>query len=354
MLFYLSLYLLFFIPVGLGINWRFLFRSSIFLVMALFSCLVLLRGDVGTDTHAYILIVQNIIAAPLNYSFFVQDGWDVEVGFRLLVKLTSLLVDSPQMVLNFVALFPVILYWRFLSSFRISISFLAFAALLISHFLLPYSMNVVRAGIATGFALFVVYYLFQKKYWAAFLCSLLAISFQFSVIFVIAGYLIFARLKSIKSWLLSAALIALLVIVYADRYLEKVELYSSFDKPNEFSGISIFVLQLALWVFVLLQKNRFGWNRHYASFLISAIIFLGTSFSYAFLRIADMMLLLSGLLVLLDSDLNYVRRIRLSGVLIVVIFTLSSFFVLRNISQEDASVGSHWVPYHFFWDKGYM
>ena len=176
----------FFLLLGSLLIKNYNFNKSI-IILILFTFLfpailiVILRGNIGTDTLQYLrhfnsLSIQgyidtfepgfNYLAALINL-FGFKDNFDVAIiGFLIIFLLIKSFSDSKESALLFIyILFPIFFY--------------------------DLSINTLRAGLAFALSSIALDYLYEKQNFKFILFTILSIFMQYSAIFIIIFFLFF-------------------------------------------------------------------------------------------------------------------------------------------------------------------
>jgi hypothetical protein len=243
----------------------------------LFCCLipaffvVVLRGQVGTDTASYLRIIDNI-AANIENS-------DVEIGFELVAKLLLGLGFSSQAV---VAAFSWLICALLIIAFsKTKDEVLIFVFLIFPIFFYDMTMNGLRYGIAFCFAKIAFNAIEEGKRKTFALMGLASVSFHLSGFILLV--LLMARRFNFRYLMIGGVLATVLVFIFLDRLIFKFTVYGDLQAPNGLSGLAPLLLVILLYISTILTSLK---DVKYLTFLLilETAFFLMAKFSYAGLR----------------------------------------------------------------------
>ncbi len=268
-----------------------------------------------------------VVVSELFLYFTHSEVWAVRaIGFlfMLMLLLFYMRADSAEQKVFFLYLFPAFVY--------------------------QLGMNAIRFGLAFAFVLLGWQALRRKKVWAYFFLSLLAILFHYSA-FVLA-FLLFLQEKNLRkpqvafSLVVLLTLLAILIVIKEDYFQAKLFLYADYSSPSPWSGLSrsSAVFLILLGFVIPFSKDRIG----FALWLLVPTLMGQTLalFSYAGLRILDLMAVGTPLLLLRWFDRNSVvpSRVFWSGLAFAGI--LSCLFLYRNfLSDYDGQLTGTLTPF---------
>lgn len=327
------------------------YKGSFFYCVAViyFGVLAVFRGNVGTDTHNYEVIIGSFRGSQGIL------GW--EPGFIYLVKVLQLSTISDALVIRIVSLlfflgvFSLIFRggrdWRYF----IMVFF-------VPGYFLAYSMNVLRVGLATLIVLYLVRVVIEHGRGVKIVClSMLAVIFQYSIMFSLF-FLFFSSVKVWSGkrfiWLIGLSFLAFCLLYTAkDYFIFKLGAYTDNEYVNAggFSGLSIVAVLLVLLCsigFSSLSKNTksklivFG-------FVMMAMFYFMASYTYAGLRLLDLLSVSLALAAVLQHAMAE-RKFNnfFKGGLFLAGF-LSGLSTMKGFIEFEGVGESPFLPYHFFW-----
>lgn len=325
------------------------YRGRFFCFVILFYCLLLafLRGDVGTDTHTYELILARIEAKDV-----AAVG---EIGF---IFISHLLLDIfPSVEVSVRAISLVFFGIMFLYIYRSNND----ERFLMLSFFLPsfaylYSMNVLRVGLASVLLLIVSQSIRKSGSLGKIKYGALSFSFHYSILFSFF-FLYISRKEWMRlSFFLSAVfflMLSMVILYYADYYFfGKLVLYQGMASPTNLSGlgkiIPIIIILLALFFGNLPLKER-------AKLAALSLFFLFFAWavakkSYAGLRLLDLLSFVIPITILLSYSrysASFDWKIK-SG--FVVAGLLSTIAVYRGFLDGYGDGPSPFLPYEFYFN----
>ncbi|HBM09171.1 MAG: EpsG family protein [Pseudomonas sp.] len=300
--------------------------------------LVVIRGDVGTDTASYIQILDSMQNVSGNLS-----GYGVEFGFYIF-KVFLYLGLSPRTVALFISGLVCVL--ALFSFSRRRDDAIVFTFLVFPVFFYDMSMNGLRYGMAFCFAKLAADYLDEKKLPLAVLFFVLAFSFHVSSLLV---FVLLAIRKISRNALVAFGALALIgAAVSSDQILLKMAAYESLESPDGLSGLAPLMISILIFMASLFFSPK---SYIYLTFLLVSELssFVLAKYSYAGLRLQFLILFVMccGVPAL---DVMHARRrpfFMLSLMLIGVVGFAAS---MRNMVNGQGEGESPFLPYHFFWE----
>lgn len=313
----------------------------------LFLCLipaffiVVLRGDVGTDTASYVRIIDGISSEFGD----INGSSEVEIGFELFSKiLLNFGFSSKAVIIAFSWFICALIIFAFSQT---KDDVLIFALLVFPIFFYDMTMNGLRYGISFCLAK-IAYESIEndnKKTFA--LMTLLSVSFHLSG-FVLLVLLMVRRLN-FKHLIAGVLFACVLLLIFLDRLLFKFSAYGDLQAPSGLSGLAPLLLFAAIYISVVTMSFK---DFMYLTFLLLLEIafFVLAKFSYAGLRFQ--LLTLFALLCTLPKCSVMRSRNRLMF-LCLVFFIGALGFVSKSRNMVDGidSGESPFIPYHFFWER---
>ena len=215
-----------------------------------FALVIALRGDVGVDTAPYISIVDTIKYHDLLDIF-------IEPAFLLYSRLLLLIFENSRFVINAIGIIN--LMAMFFAMRKIDKSFTVFSLLIAPIFLLDYTMNGMRVGMAIPFFI-LAFYFFNLNRWILaiffFLCSFLSHITMVYLAFImlittkdkIGRYFLVLILPIVTLYFLAPDIIATYLLSKTDSYLN--------SDAEPIYGLVPLVLNLLLICALLIYTKR--------------------------------------------------------------------------------------------------
>lgn len=302
--------------------------------------LAVFRGNVGTDTAAYIAMFEIFQSNP-------GAALNVEPGFALLSLSLLDVFKDPRVVLGLLAFLTSAVL--FLFARRIGNCYL-FSLCLLPMFYQSMVMNGVRFGLSFALiALAIAMYLQGRRKLFFMLALLGGLIHTSGISLALLFYLVENRAR--YTYLLVAAA-CIVVLLFADSFVfDKLSNYYDRASPSILSGVSTLVLSLGLiCVFFLSAPLRMQYGKK-LMFLLGLTIFSFAlaKISYAGLRVQALVLFLILMLLQYRITLLNVRLNVRSRVVVASCGLLGLAFNFGNYMAEEPSVASPFLPYHFVW-----
>lgn len=314
--------------------------------LAIFFCafIAFFRGNVGTDTSAYISIFEDVAnGASAPY---------VELGFGFLTNSFLFLFSDPELSVKIVSLIFFGLLFIFLIRSNRDERFLLLSFVL-PVFSYSYSMNVLRAGIAAAIALLIFQSVMRSGVEGKLKYFFLSISFQYTaVVMPLFFYVLSGRWvgKIPRKYILfSAFLFVVFAIEYKEYFFDKISLYQRYESPNIYSGLS----NLTLIIFILFFLS-FGYlpKRDKIRIILRAslaaiVIWVFSRFSYAGLRVLDMLTFVIPWVIFFlyrENNIPLDRYVRFGIYISGIIF---SFNIYIGYVAGQGEGDSPFLPYKF-------
>lgn len=305
----------------------------LFLIPLLMAGAVVFFCDSGTDLVAYESIVGSL------YHLDTLPLSDYEPGFlvlsSILLQVTGSEVWSVRCI-SAVLLLLLVLYLARADMDETDVLALYF----VPFFLFPYGMNAIRTGLAMAFLLLAWQALRRRRILQAVLVSSLAVSFHYSIVLPIL--LLFANELSRPNWRVFLAFLTILfaimglLIAYYSHVEEKFTLYQNFQSPSIFSGVSRFLILLFLYACILFTTLPPTAKRRMVFPLLVLPCFCQAAawFSYAGLRLLDLVAFVAPLLVLRQYDHHLMKPDRLFRKALFLAGLAGAFVSFRNFVAD--------------------
>lgn len=355
---YYELTLLYYVFYMYFVNQNVNLKNFLTLLLGLFPLilLVMLRGNVGTDTAAYSYLFNQIITN--NSVVFLEQG------FTFFVKALSYVFNDVHLIIISVgALTTALLLWSVKSNTRAQY---IFVICVVPIFYLDMTMNGLRYGLSFAFAICAVSKFYNQKHSQSIIWA------TFSVLSHVSGWAVFALLAltsenkaQFKKWLILGSVITLVLIAqfyYVDIYniffanemlvtkalAEKMIAYKHLKSPNIYSGISTLLLSLILLFILNSYKAKKALLAHQFYLLLAAVIFtfLLAKFSYAGLRMQSIVLFVILLMMQFKPQLNCIMQVEVRRKLPWVGLLGIGFFI-KNLIQNHGVGESPFSPWQF-------
>ncbi|MFZ3139353.1 EpsG family protein [Polaromonas sp.] len=304
--------------------------------------LAVFRGNVGTDTSAYL----EIIRATSESTELVS----IEPLFYGLSAGLMFLFNNEKVVL---AVFGVLITLILLAaSSKLEKSGTVFGACVIPIFYQAMTMNGVRYGLSFSIVVFATVFFLHGYRKSFFFIALLAGLIHLSGLMLAFLFYIFF-VKTIKLQMFFMVLLTglLLAVFFSDIILTKIPSYMDFKSPSIFSGTSIFLLSL-LAIYVLGNLEGVGFYLSFRAFWIIFIVissFVLSKFSYAGLRFQSLILFLIFLVMQYKiASENIVVKNR-NYMILIFIGLLGLGFNFNNYINEEPDGESPFIPFKFVW-----
>jgi len=326
---------------ALMISFFSMYRGRIFGAIAIlfFAAIAILRGSTGTDTANYesMLSVLSLDA--------VLGGF--EPGFALVgLFLVEFLGSAEAGVRAISALFFILVAFYYFRS-DINESFFLMVYLAPAYFY-TYSMNGLRIGIASIVLLLAVQEWRKEHIFKSSFAMLAAVSFHYTVLFSIC-YFFSALIKSFKiKYVFLLSIIAALIFYFIRDYIVfKLTAYSDFEPPSSLSGLSkvVVIFVLISGVFFSCLPSVFKIRVILLAVIFSSFAVVVTTFSYAGLRLLDLIAFIFPVTILIlhdNANLFFNWKMKLSFLLAGLI---SAAAVYRGFLIEAGNGVSPFLPY---------
>lgn len=314
-------------------------------VLLLLGGLAIFRGQVGTDTFAYEKAV-----------FDSERMVGIEPGFRLIIfMLKSLIADPVFVIRGITAIFTLLICWFVWQADDDELFFVM--AFVVPIFFYPFSMNVLRMGLASAIFLMALQLDRKKENRKAIILAIMSVLFHYSMIFAILYlWLVDEQIggKYRALGVFSMIVMVLLLVVLNEAYfVTKFQNYAVIEPPGMLSGLSRVVLCVILlggvW-FSSLPRPEIHRLVLWTLFFMG--VFWGiTRVSYAGLRMLDLLVFVLAVAIMRAygrTGQPVDRSVRASWLLAGIVGAAG---VYRNMLQESFWSPSPWLPYHTVFDR---
>lgn len=347
MIYYLSAFIFFYIFLissqqKNGIEYVYIFVGMIPLIL-----LVVLRGNVGTDTATY-------LSAFEEYRRSSENIENHEPLFFLLSVALVRAFDSSRIALISVGILITLILLG--SSALLERRGLIYGACVVPQFYLDMTMNGVRYGLS--FSLVVLATSFLVRGYKRYFWTLAAVAGLAHISGLLLALLLYSTTLSLKravvDWRFFSGVIisAIGFIYYFSEYLQiKFLAYELFQSPSEFSGIApLFVSTAALfaWYFDAPRHER-SKTLVFTLFVLALVAFLAARYTYAGLRFQYLILFLIFLSFQYRISAFRIKPQRRTYLLFFAVGLLGLSTQLRNLLEGAGEGDSPSIPYTFFW-----
>lgn len=320
-------------------------RIFIYCLLAYFAGLAFIRGNVGTDTVNYELMLADIAHG------YVWDGREpafVALGLLLVSVFPTAEVATRVIALVFFALLTVFVFRsdrneRFL-----------LMAYILPAFAYLYSMNVLRIGLASAFLLLSVQQIRVRGSTSALKVGLLTFLFHYSSVLS----LIYIDISQ-RAWLKFTSFFVMLFLLTlaggafltAEFYMmDKVAQYQTAQVPGVLSGLSKIIIVILFVAGIMSGKLP---TMEKAKLILLGLTFtlLGwffSQFSYAGLRVLDLISFTMPLSILASYSRVGFEFERPIKTIMVASGILSAFSIYRGFILEYGEGKSPFLPYEMY------
>jgi hypothetical protein len=303
--------------------------------------IVVLRGDVGTDTASYIRIINDIS----NQTNGGGGNTEVELGFEFVARLLLSLGFSSKAVV--VAFSWSICGLMILAFSQTKEDTLIFALLIFPIFFYDMTMNGLRYGIAFCFAKIAYDAIESSKKKTFVITALLSVSFHMSGFVLLV--LLMARKFSIKYMVVGGVFAGVLLLIFMERLLFKLSAYGDLQAPSGLSGLAPLLLFTLIFASAIVMSFK---DLKYLTFLflLEVAFFILAKFSYAGLRFQ--FLTLFALICTLPRCAVMHSPNKITFLALVFFIGILGFASKsRNMIDGTDTGESPFIPYQFFWEK---
>lgn len=317
------------------------------ILLLLFPALlvVMLRGNVGTDSFFYLALFED-------FQKYGDSDAKYEPGFDALGKILIFLVGSPRVGVALVGLISTLLLCKAYS--RSKNEMLLLALVVFPTFYYDFGMNGLRYGLSFCLATLGIDALYKKNYKAFSIFSGLAFSMQFSSLLVILPFA--ASMIKKKYVLIFIILLAAILVIspntfafFITRVADKQVAYKEIYAPGITSGLAPLVLVILLYVnFLWFHRKTNYSNLIHVLFLLEILSFVFSKFSYAGLRFqgAYMYCLI---LYLKNNTQETLPKRYVVNLFLISIISIAVFY--KNITTVVEDELTPYLPYKFYWEE---
>jgi len=304
--------------------------------------LVLLRGNVGTDTPIYISIIEVYRDNP------IDPPQLFEPLFELVLINISLLPIPSWAVLALVSLSTTVLFIR--GWIRIEPTLVIFTGVY-AQFFVDMTMNGIRYGLAFALIVFGSRFLLEKKMYFFWTFVLAATFVQVSSA-LLAVLLYFLHEQRWRTVFYTIALVGLVGMSFSDRLLIKIVAYQLEHIPSGLSGLmplTAIWLTLGVWI-TDTNARRQATLKIIGLAAISIAFYLLAQVTYAGLRFLQLTLFLSALTFACHLKGSHIRMRHRTAILLIAIGLFLGVMKLRHYSESIDGAQAQFIPYKFYWE----
>jgi len=338
---YIAPYLYLMITLGLGkiagLENRYLLLLC--LVPAVF--IVVLRGDVGTDTASYMRIIDSFSTETIGGG----GTSEVEIGFEYISKFLLFIGLSSKAVVIFISWCVCALVAYAFS--RTKDDIIIFVLLVFPIFFYDMTMNGLRYGLSFCLAKIAYDAIEDNKKKTFAIMTLLSISFHLSGFVLLV--MLMARKLSFKHLVIGGLCACILLVVFLDRLLFKFSAYGDLEAPSGLSGLAPLLLFALIYISMIVMSFK---DVAYLTFLflLEIAFFILAKFSYAGLRFQFLTLFVL-LCTLPRCAVMHSRNRTMFLCLVFFIGILGFVSKSRNMIDGIDSGESPFLPYKFYWES---
>ncbi|MDH6250682.1 hypothetical protein M2347_000409 [Chryseobacterium sp. H1D6B] len=321
--------------------------GTLFILLIPAILLVVLRGNVGTDTFFYLGLLED-------YKLYGESLMKYEPGFEVLGKTLAFLGMSPRVAVASIALISVFILCKAYS--RSKNEMMLLALLVFPLFFYDFTMNGIRYGLSFCIATLAVDALYQKKYRQFAIWGVIAFTIQYSSLLII---LLFLSVLIKRKYIIICGLILGLFIVvspnifsfFMERISDKKDAYSQVYAPSFVSGLAPLLMVFFMYInFLWFHRNTQYSKLIHTIFICEILGFVFAKFSYAGLRFQGAFMYC--MIIFLKNNTR--AQLGLHWRYTVNLFIMSIFSILlfyKNITTIVQDELTPFLPYHFFWEE---
>ncbi|MGU7769415.1 EpsG family protein [Burkholderia sp. MR1-5-21] len=339
MIVYLTGYLCVFAAALIGTrarvaSWRWLAAG-----IAPAAVIAVLRGSTGTDTAAYLEMIEGIWTGNV-----VNVPRTLEPGFAWLVRALEWAGHDPHITVAIITLLIVVAC--VVAFGRTDEDALVFATLIFPLFFYDMAMSGLRYGLAFCLAKIASDAWDRRRRGTSIALAVAGVGMHVSAVLLVV-LLQIRRMRALRYVGLVVAIAVVVAATHLQALLAKIGFYAAFTPPAQMSGtapLALALLALAMGGGLLRRVPRtlvFLFLCEIASFLLSRISYAGLRFQW---------------LVLFAMGCQFVPLLRVPNVnrrwvtiALVVLGAIGFALRLRNMLGEYGIGPSPFLPYRFFW-----
>lgn len=320
-------------------------RTFLYCLLAYFAALAFLRGNVGTDTANYQLMLADFIHG------YIWDGR--EPGFVVLGWALASLSPSVEVATRVIALVFFALLAVFVARSDRNERFL-FMVYILPAFAYLYSMNVLRIGLASAFLLLAVQQIRIHGSASALKFGLLALLFHYSsalsLLYIAISQRTLLRFSSLLGVLILLSLVGSAFLMAEFYIMDKVAQYQTAQASGAMSGLSkiaivvLFIAAIMLGRLPIMEKSKLI----VLGLVLTILGWAGSQISYAGLRVLDLISFAMPLSILASYTRYGLEFEKLTKLLMVFSGILSTFSIYRGFVLEYGEGKSPFLPYEMY------
>lgn len=301
---------------------------------------VLLSGlrasTVGTDTHGYLLTYENFV----KYGIF--DYSRLEIGFRLLMRVTSFISDNYQLILIITSL--IIVYFIFKGVYNTSTNIWFSIYLFIALYFFYNSFNGIRQYMAISIIFYSFQFILKKEFRKYLIFTLIAMAFHSTAIITLPLYFL-GKVDNNWKKVFGGIIVSMLIVVFS---LDQIILLivKLFPKYSGYLGSSYitesggvmssvmtgFFVLLGLFTMLTNKVNR-EFKIQFTIMIIAFVLSIKSMFGFIGLnRIAWYFTIFS--ILFIPNCINHIKNRKLRTIFyytaIIITFAYNIYFLLNN------------------------
>ncbi|HIF9411583.1 TPA: EpsG family protein [Photobacterium damselae] len=324
------------------------FKKSSKVVSFLITLVLILfagfRNNTGSDFKSYVEIY-NLVKISNLYDYYNN----IEVGYKVIIKLSSMIYDSSVLFMFINALLMNGILYLALIRIQKKETLNIIVALLLYYcsFYIPYSFNVMRQGIVMAIFLYALNDIFDRKIFPVIAYTIIGYLIHSSALFILVSYCIipvFVKINIFRVYRNTCVIIASSFFLYISNFMVfiinvlspgKIILYqTAWGELNLSSVIFRFVLFVIVFFGVLNNKRNEYLLKLYYLYLVGLALYI-TFFNVGMLATRFNMFFRIIEILIFSMMINNLRG-RINRILIIaVVFILSVSQLYINVINPD-------------------
>lgn len=308
--------------------------------------IILLRGNVGTDTFYYLGLLED-------YRNYGESHARYEPGFELLGKVIIKLGFSPRAGLALIGFITTYILCKAYSKSKSQM--LLFALLVFPLYYYDFTMNGIRYGLSFSIATLAIDSLYNKKYKNFTIWSIIALSIQYSSLLVIFPFL--STLIKKKYLIFIGILLAVPFFLFpeyfmfiTDRIAGKRDAYSESFAPSIFSGLGPLTIVFLMYInFIWFHRKKKYSSLIHIILICEIASFILAKFTYAGLRFQGAFMYT--MIVYLKNNTDKLIKLRKYYINHIALSVIGILIFVKNISVKLEDDYTPFLPYKFYWEE---
>lgn len=244
-------------------NWE---NKNLFLIPAFFGLFFVMgfRGiSVGADTYNYSLVFNSISKLPISNVLSEFYPCDVEIGFAILAKISSIIIDDYYFFQVFISFLFCFLMYRFVRDN--ATGYMTATILFMSLGIYLFSFNGIRQMLAVAFIVNAWSEWRKSNYKAVIILSLIAISIHFSAVVSVCIFAIYS-IRNNRKLVVASFLIVLIfpylfndVLPFVAKYLTAYDNYYGNNREIQEANLVkvLWGIEGLIALYILFDKKKF-------------------------------------------------------------------------------------------------